>query len=125
MEMMLWVLHQPIMIILYVSIVLAFVVDAIDTYIERKVKAMKISKALTYIAKIKLNWLKANQDQRNILYGLEFMQRSFDKGICDAIQVARTQPESVEEYMSKIHDELLGMCGTQAAEVLLDEVFDV
>ncbi len=84
----------------------------------------KYNAALSYIAKIKLNWIRANSNQYNVLCGLDFMQRSFNKGISDAIQVARTNPESIELYMEKIHDELLGMCATPSAKVLLDDVFE-
>lgn len=119
-----WIMHQPVMIIAYLFITVAFILEKIEIINERKVKVMKTNRALTYIAKIKLNWLKANANQYNVLCGLDFMQRVFDKGIADGIRVAKTSPDSVEEYMSKIHDELLGMCATPSAKVLLDEVFE-
>ncbi len=85
---------------------------------------MKENMALSYIGKIKVNWINANTNQANVLCGLDFMQRVFDKGIADGIKVAKTSPDSVEEYMSKTHEELLGLCATPSAKILLDEVFE-
>lgn len=120
-----WIMRQPALMVLYAFFIVALILEKIEDYNERKIRMKKYNKALSYICKIKLNWIRANSNQYNVLAGLEFMNRAFDKGICDAIHIAQTQPESVQDYMGKIHDELLGMCATPSAKVLLDEVFDV
>lgn len=124
MENIMWVLRQPVMFVLYAFILVSLVLEKIENINERKVKIMKTNRALTYIARIKLNWIRANSNQYNVLCGLDFMQRVFDKGIADGIKVAKTNPESTVEYMEKIHDELLELCATPSAKVLIDEVFD-
>lgn len=120
-----WVFRQPVMFVLYLFILNMYILERIEILTERRMKHMKVRKALEYIGKIKVNWVKVNQDQRNILYGLDFMSRTFNKGISDAVHVAQTNPESIEEYMGKIHDELLSMCATPSAKVLLDDIFSI